>query len=123
MRKVLSVLSVLLIGAGLAQAKDIEAGKIEVSGMSGGSLLMLSIEPEDGGSMDLSLIQAPHSAHRSPDIRTSQELVRWSLNLLLSQDPPCSFLVPTCQKGQDLPLVLDGADHLFSLLRGEQVVA
>jgi hypothetical protein len=58
MRKVLSVLSVLLIGAGLAQAKDIEAGKIEVSGMSGGSLLMLSIEPEDGGSMDLSLIQA-----------------------------------------------------------------
>jgi hypothetical protein len=65
----------------------------------------------------------PHSAHRSPDIRTSQELVRWSLNLLLSRDPPCGFLAPTCQKGQDLPLVLDGAGHLFGLLRGEQVVA
>ena len=65
----------------------------------------------------------PHSAHRPPDIRTSQERVRLSLSLVLSHDRPCSFPAPMHQKDQDLPLVLDGADHLFSLLRGEQVVA
>jgi len=58
MRKLLIAVVVALLGVGLAQAKDIDAGKIEVSGMSGGSLLMLSVEPEDGDSMDLSLFQA-----------------------------------------------------------------
>lgn len=69
------------------------------------------------------LTQDPHSAHRPPDIRTSQGLGRRSLRLLLGYDRPCSVLAPTRQKGQDLSLVLDGADHLFSLLGGEQVVA
>jgi len=57
MRKLLVAVVVGLFGIGVVHAKDIEAGKVEISGMTGGSLLMLSVE-EEGESGDISLFQA-----------------------------------------------------------------
>ncbi|MCX7591578.1 MAG: porin family protein [Kiritimatiellae bacterium] len=58
MKKLALIFATVLLTVVLVQAKDIEAGRVELSGMSSASYSMLKIEPEGGDSMDLNLLQA-----------------------------------------------------------------
>jgi opacity protein-like surface antigen len=58
MKRLLAVIVVLVLGVCAAQAKNIEQGQVEISGLSGASFAALTIEPEGSSGIDIDLTEA-----------------------------------------------------------------